>query len=400
MTVTQEKAFEANIEAHLLGAGWTSVHPTTYDRKRGLFPDEVIAFVEASQPKAWAQLVTRHGGEPAAREKFVTVVQQQVDHRGTLDVLRNGVKDSGVPVKLCYFKPASGLNDEMQRRYDANRLGVVRQLHHSESNPRDSLDLALVVNGLPVASAELKNPLSGQGIEHAMAQYRSDRNPADLVFASRMLVHFAVDPHAVAMTTRLAGSATRFLPFNQGSAGPGHPGSAGNPPVDPASGGYQSAYLWEQVWQRDAWLDLLGTFMPYKLLPRAVVRRMSFALMDDRLLAAFRYPKPTAVERVLVRGGLKARGLAIRLFASPRTEPLFGRQTKQVRSYPGGHMFYSRADSQAAFRRDVRAMYALFDDGSGREFQSDPVLNIAGLGTANGERPFYHFARPVTFAPL
>lgn len=261
MTVTQEKAFEANIEAHLLGAGWTSVHPTTYDRKRGLFPDEVIAFVEASQPKAWAQLVTRHGGEPAAREKFVTVVQQQVDHRGTLDVLRNGVKDSGVPVKLCYFKPASGLNDEMQRKYDANRLGVVRQLHHSESNPRDSLDLALVVNGLPVASAELKNPLSGQGIEHAMAQYRSDRNPADLIFASRMLVHFAVDPHAVAMTTRLAGSATRFLPFNQGSAGPGHPGSAGNPPVDPASGGYQSAYLWEQVWQRDAWLDLLGTFL-------------------------------------------------------------------------------------------------------------------------------------------
>ena len=261
MTVTQEKVFEANIEAHLLGAGWVSVDPTTYDRKRGLFPDEVIAFVEASQPKAWAQLVTRHGGESAAREKFVTVVQQQVDHRGTLDVLRNGVKDSGVPVKLCYFKPASGLNDEMQRKYDANRLGVVRQLHHSESNPRDSLDLALVVNGLPVASAELKNPLSGQGIEHAMAQYRSDRNPADLIFASRMLVHFAVDPHAVAMTTRLAGAATRFLPFNQGSAGPGHPGSAGNPPVDPASGGYQSAYLWEQVWQRDAWLDLLGTFL-------------------------------------------------------------------------------------------------------------------------------------------
>src|SRR5699024_10008042 len=115
----------------------------------------------------------------------------------------------------------------------------------------------LVVNGIPVATAELKNPLTGQGLEQAMAQYSTDRNPHDRLFAKRTLVHFAVDPHQVAMTTRLAGEETRFLPFNQGSAGPGQPGAAGNPPSED----YQSAYLWKQVWQTDAWLDLIGTFI-------------------------------------------------------------------------------------------------------------------------------------------
>ena len=175
-----------------------------------------------------------------------------------MSVLREPVKDTGVTVRLCYFKPASGLNEEQSRRYAANRLGVVRQLHHSESKPMDSVDLALVVNGIPVATAELKNPLSGQGIEQAMTQYRTDRNPHDLIFRARALVHFAVDPHRVAMTTKLAGQDTRFLPFDQGSAGPGHPGTAGNPGV---ADGYQTAYLWRQVWQRDAWLDLLGSFV-------------------------------------------------------------------------------------------------------------------------------------------
>ncbi len=258
MTITQEKAFESAIEAHLLGNGWGKVAPGGYDRKLGLFPDELVAFVKDSQPKAWQQLEQRHGGTEMAREKFLAVVVKNLEQRGTLDVLRNPVKDSGVTVRLCYFKPASGLNDDMVRKYAANRCGVVRQLHHSESNPRDSLDLVLVANGIPVATAELKNTISGQSIEHAMAQYRTDRNPADLIFAQRTLVHFAVDPHQVAMTTRLDREKTRFLPFNQGSAGPGNPGGAGNPAT---KSGYQTAYLWEQVWQRDTWLDLLGSFL-------------------------------------------------------------------------------------------------------------------------------------------
>ena len=217
MSVTHESAFEANIEAHLLGDGWHKLDPAAYDRKAGVFGDEIIAFVQASQPKAWKQLVTRHGGEATAREKFLKTVVAALDHRGTISVLRSPVKDSGVSVRLCYFKPASSLNDEQTQRYAANRLGLVRQLHHSESNPSDSLDLTLVVNGIPVATAELKNPLTHQNVEQAMAQYRTDRNPSDLIFRARTLVHFAVDPHRVAMTTRLAREATVFLPFDQGS---------------------------------------------------------------------------------------------------------------------------------------------------------------------------------------
>lgn len=257
MSNTTEAVFEGNIEAHLTQCGWDSVPPSSYDRDLGLFPDEVIAFVEESQPKAWKQLVNRHGGEATARQRLVKVVADAIDHRGAVSVLRGTVKDSGVVVRMCWFKPANTLAPELLERYEANRCAVVRQLHHSESRPADSLDLVIVVNGVPVATAELKNPLSGQGLEQAMHQYRTDRNPHDRIFAKRTLVHFAVDPHQVAMTTTLAGEATRFLPFNQGTAGPGHPGAAGNPPSE----GYQSAYLWEQVWDKDAWLELLQLFI-------------------------------------------------------------------------------------------------------------------------------------------
>ncbi len=258
MTVTTEQTFEANIEAHLLATGWASVAPKAYDRSLGLFPAELIAFVQETQQKAWANLVRRHGGEEAAQVKFLKRVAAEIDHRGTVSVLRGTVKDLGVEVRLCYFKPASGHNEEQSARYDANRLAIVRQLHHSESRPMDSLDITLAVNGIPVATAEVKNPLTGQGVEQAREQYRTDRNPADLIFAKRTLVHFAVDPHHVSMTTRLAGVETRFLPFDQGSAGAGNPGTAGNPT---SGSGYQTSYLWEQVWQRDAWLDILGNFV-------------------------------------------------------------------------------------------------------------------------------------------
>lgn len=257
MSNTTEAAFEGNIETHLTDHGWGAVSPSSYDRDLGLFPEEIITFVQKSQPKAWQQLVTRHGGEASARKRFVKAVAGAIDHRGTISVLRGTVKDSGVLVRMCWFKPANALAPELLARYEANRCAVVRQLHHSESRPADSLDLVLVVNGVPVATAELKNPLTGQGLEQAMHQYRVDRNPHDRIFAKRTLVHFAVDPHQVAMTTKLTGEATRFLPFNQGTAGPGLPGAAGNPPSE----GYQSTYLWEQVWETDAWLELLQLFI-------------------------------------------------------------------------------------------------------------------------------------------
>jgi type I restriction enzyme, R subunit len=135
---------------------------------------------------------------------------------------------------------------------------VVRQLHHSESKPADSMDVTLFVNGIPTATAELKNPLTHQSVKHAIKQYQQDRTPTDLIFKHRTVVHFAVDPNQVYMTTRLAGEATRLLPFNQGSGGAGRQGGAGNPPNPD---GYETAYLWERVWQRDAWLGLLGEFV-------------------------------------------------------------------------------------------------------------------------------------------
>lgn len=258
MSVHQESAFEASIENHLVTHGWTQIDPKTYDVKLGVFPAEYVAFLQASQPKEWAKLVTNVGGETAATQKILQRLADQIDQRGSIDVLRGVIKDSGVTFRSAYFKPANTLTPELATRYAANRLAVIRQLHHSESNPADSLDLVLAVNGIPVATAELKNPLTGQTVEHAMAQYRKDRNPADRIFAQRAFVHFAVDPHRVQMTTRLAKDATFFLPFNQGSAGAGEAGGDGNP-ANPS--GYQTAYLWEQVWEKDAWLDLIASFV-------------------------------------------------------------------------------------------------------------------------------------------
>ncbi len=162
------------------------------------------------------------------------------------------MSDHGIEIRLAYFKPAHGLTPELTERYLANRLTVTRQLPYDAAATK-TLDLCLFVNGIPVATAELKNPLTGQGIEHAKAQYRIDRDPANVTLGRRALVHFAVDPELVEMTTKLAGAATRFLPFNRGDAG-----GKGNPP-DPS--GHRTRYLWEEVWARDAWLDILGRFI-------------------------------------------------------------------------------------------------------------------------------------------
>lgn len=264
MSVHTEAAFEESIESHLLKHGWQSVDPASYDRKQGIFAAEYVTFLQASQPKEWARLEAIHGGATAATQKIIKRLTAQIDSRGAIDVLRGVIKDSGVTLRSAYFKPANTLTPELAVRYDANRLGVVRQLHHSESSPADSLDLVLTVNGIPVATAELKNSLTHQTVEHAMAQYRSDRNPSDRIFAHRAFVHFAVDAHRVHMTTRLAKDRTVFLPFNQGDAGPGKAGGDGNPAAPVSSddgGGYRTAYLWEQLWQRDAWLDVISSFV-------------------------------------------------------------------------------------------------------------------------------------------
>ena len=171
-------------------------------------------------------------------------------------MLRNGVKDSGCKFRLAYFRPASGLNEELQRLHAANLFAVVRQLRFSEKG-EESLDLALFLNGIPIFTAELKNPLNGQDVEDAIRQYRYDRDPREPLFAyGRCLAHFAVDPELVFVTTLLTGLATRFLPFNQGRFG-----GAGNPPVPPTRPGFPTDYLWERIWARDSVLDLVRQFI-------------------------------------------------------------------------------------------------------------------------------------------
>jgi type I restriction enzyme R subunit len=254
----KEVSFEAAIELHLLANGWSKVAPGGYRVDLGFDPDELIAFVRATQPKEWERLVGAHGNEAKAVTKFCDRVRLELDSRGVVDCLRRPVADHGVKVRLAYFQPAHTLTEHPSALYAGNRLGIARQLHHSESKPNDSLDMVLLVNGIPTATAELKNPLTAQDVTHAKEQYRKDRNPADLIFTKRAIAHFAVDPDEVYVTTRLTGPTTRFLPFNQGSAGSGVAGGAGNPSnLD----GYSTSYLWERVWDRGAWLDLLARFV-------------------------------------------------------------------------------------------------------------------------------------------
>src|SRR5438552_12566202 len=179
-----------------------------------------------------------------------------MDVNGALATLRHGFKCYGRTLHAAFFKAAHELNPELEVRYAANRLGITRQLHFSARNEK-SLDVTLSLNGIPVATVELKNPLTGQTVEDAIRQYRQDRDPRETIFEfkRRTLVHFAVDTEQVFMTTRLAGTATHFLPFNKG-----HNGGAGNPP-DPAGRTYRTAYLWEEVLQRDSLLDLLARFI-------------------------------------------------------------------------------------------------------------------------------------------
>ena len=234
--------------------GYLRRGPEDYDRGLCLIPRDALDFVLASQPREWERLHQHHGEE--VEERFLRRLASEIDRRSTLDVLRNGIKDMGCKFRMAHFRPASGLNEETRRLHAANLFSVVRQLRYSEKN-ENSLDLALFLNGVAIFTAELKNPLTGQDVQDAIRQYRTDRDPREPLLASgRCLAHFAVDPDLVYVTTRLAGPWTRFLPFNRGKFG-----GAGNPPVPPTRNGYPSSYLWEETWSRDSVLDLVRQFI-------------------------------------------------------------------------------------------------------------------------------------------
>lgn len=251
---TSETAFETAIEAQLLGDGYQPVDGKGFDRERAIFPEEALAFIRTTQPQLWSKLEALHGEQTGAR--VLEALCKWLDTHGALATLRHGFKCFGKTLRIAYFRPAHGLNPELEARYQANRVGLTRQLHFSPRSEQ-SLDVVLSVNGLPVVTLELKNPLTGQSVQHAIKQYRQDRDPREpiFVFAKRTLVHFAVDTEEAHMTTRLAGSSTHFLPFNKGFNG-----NAGNPP-DPAGRNYKTAYVWEDALQRDSLLDLLARFL-------------------------------------------------------------------------------------------------------------------------------------------
>lgn len=263
MAVHHESAFGDAIVAALLANGWAEGDRADYRPELGLDTSQLFTFIGATQAEEWEDLVTYYGGDrDSAQRGFAKRLDQAIATDGLLDVLRKGVKDHGVRIRLAYFKPSFVESDTILAEYRKNRLTVVRELEYAtkQADRGHRLDLTLFLNGIPVATAELKNPLTGSGVEHAKEQYRIDRDPIELIFSRRVVANFAVDPDMVFVATQLRGDKTPFLPFNTGSEGPGRPGGKGNPPAT-EYGAYATSYLWEQIWQRDNWLDLLERFV-------------------------------------------------------------------------------------------------------------------------------------------
>ena len=258
ITETKEKNFEADIENFLLSpAGGYAKGDDTYDPACGLFKNTLIAFIKNTQPKAWKKFAFTYGSN--TEKKFITFFNDAVERDGILKVMRKGFKCGGVDFKACYFRPESTLNQDDITLYNQNIWHCYRQWFYS-SQTKNSVDMVLVLNGVPLFAFELKNQMTGQDIRNAEHQWCYDRNPRELCFRfnSRILAFFCVDLRQASMTTKLNGEKTFFLPFNQGSNGAGKDGGAGNPPNPD---GYMTGYLWENVFHRESMMDILQKFI-------------------------------------------------------------------------------------------------------------------------------------------
>ncbi len=257
ITDTTEKRFEMDIADHLLSAGGYTGNHDAYDPRLGVFPDTLVRFVQATQPKAWARFLMQNKTDPV--RKFCLAFAAAADAEGLLSVLRHGFRHRGVSFRVCYFKPESSLNQTAAAQYARNEITCNRQWFYSADN-HNSVDMVLAVNGVPVFAFELKNQYTGQTVDNAKRQWMYDRDPREVCFRfnTRVLGFFCVDQLEVWMATRLAGKDTFFLPFNQGSNGAGNDGGRGNPPNPD---GYPTAYLWERVFQKDSMMDILQKFI-------------------------------------------------------------------------------------------------------------------------------------------
>jgi len=238
-------------EGTYTSGGYNKRAPEAYDKTLCLIPKDVLDFILITQPKEWEKLKSQTPNETETH--FLNRLAAEIKKYGTLHVLRNGFKSLGIKFDLAYFPPVSALNPDIQRLYQGNIFSIVRQLKYSEKN-QNSLDTVIFLNGLPIFTIELKNPLTGQTVQNAIRQYRQDRDPREPLFAfRRCLAHFAVDPDLVYFTTELKGNSTRFIPFNRGDKN-----GAGNVK---SWEGFATAYLWEQVWARESVLNLLQYFV-------------------------------------------------------------------------------------------------------------------------------------------
>lgn len=253
-----EKRFEQDIETFMLSieGGYTKT-TDTYDANCGLYVDTLIKFIQNTQPKEWARFENANKVNPI--NKFIQAFNLACDEYGLLHILRYGFKHRGITFRVCYFKPESSLNQVAMANYEANIINCNRQWYYS-ADCKNSVDMVLVVNGIPVFAFELKNQYTGQTVDNAKRQWMYDRDPREICFQfnKRILTYFCIDHTEVWMATKLAGKETLFLPFNQGSNGAGNDGGKGNP-ANPD--GYPTAYLWEQVFQKDSMMDILQRFI-------------------------------------------------------------------------------------------------------------------------------------------
>ncbi len=270
-----EKRFEYDIEGSLLTDGgyeqfvgqehnapsgiamWR--HNRQHDVEKCIYLDVLVEFIEKTQPKAWAKYKKYYGDN--APEKLYHRFEQVVSNEGLISVLRNGIDDMGIKIKLCYFKPESGLNEKAMELYNANILGCTRQFKYSPKL-ENTIDMVLSLNGIPIVALELKNQFTGQNVDNAVNQFMYNRSSKEFCFRPnhRFLVYFAVDHYNVKMTTTLKDDKTYFMPFDMGSKGAGNAGGAGNPDNP---NGYATSYLWEEVLQRDSLLDIVHRFISY-----------------------------------------------------------------------------------------------------------------------------------------
>ena len=232
------------------GAGWIGGDPQDYDREYCIDLAQLSTFLRATQPESAESLGLDEDGP--TRRRFLARLQGEITKRGTIDVLRKGIKHGPHQFDLMYGTPSSG-NEKATGLYGRNRFSVTRQLRYSNDNAQLALDLCLFINGLPVATFELKNSLTKQTVDDAVEQYKRDRNPREKLFGlGRCLVHFAVDDHQVKFCTHLKGKASWFLPFNKGWND-----GAGNPPNP---NGLMTDYVWKQVLTRDGLTDIIENY--------------------------------------------------------------------------------------------------------------------------------------------